>query len=146
MKPITLHPLSVLFGLALAGVLVVVSAAQGTRDKFPLPKEVHFVGEVPAEWWTLVELNTSSDGTTLNSFTVPLDRYFVVTLMQSNNVVLANGQSISGLLYPVTINALSGGSPLPDRNGTHAVVPPGTLLTASNNSFAQLWGYLEPRN
>src|SRR5437867_1728022 len=74
MKPITLHPLSVLAGLVLAGVAVLLA---GAAAQTPIPTKTLFVGEVPAEWWTYVELRTAPDGTPTDSYTIPVNRHFV---------------------------------------------------------------------
>jgi len=145
MKPITLHPASVLAGLALAGVLTVLAGATqsaGTVHQIPI-HDVRLVGEIPAEWWTYVALSTAPDGTPIDSYTVPLDRHFVVTSCVGTFVVgvLADGQHVDSLL--AAVNQGSGRQ----GNGTRVPFPPGTLLTASSGvgpAAVYLWGYLEP--
>ena len=128
MKPITLHPASVLAGLALAAVLSVLAGAaqsHGTATSIPI-HDVRLVGEVPAEWWTYVELRSNPP----QEYTVPLDHYLVVTsALTGGNQLFADGQNINAKLA-----ALS--------NGTRVPILPGTLLTVS--SPVNLWGYLEP--
>lgn len=138
MKPITLHPLSVLAGLALAALAFLATGAAQT----PIPTRTVLVGEIPAEWWTYVELETVA-GVHTKSYTVPAGRHFVVTANDVPWVVHANGVSQDRLLLPVTGY---GGSPT-IGNGTRVPFAPGTFLTAENgpNSVnARLWGYLEP--
>lgn len=138
MKPITLHPLSVLAGLVLAGALLVLaSAAQSPGRLQSIPThDVRVVGVIPAEWWTYIDLSGASQ-----TYTVPFDRYLVVTshyLYSGGGVVLADGQ-------PTKLEAVNyqGSS---DRNGTRIAFPPGTVLTLSIPGGATIWGYLEPVN
>lgn len=98
MRPITLHPVSVLVGVALAGLAVVlVGAAQAPGAGRPIPTtEVRLVGNVPADWWTYVSL------TPTQPFTVPPDRHFVVTLTQRYQVQLfVSGQHFDEALSPL---------------------------------------------
>lgn len=145
MKPITLHPVSVLVGAALVGLSFVLSGATQTPGVTHHPR-TEVVGQVPAAWWTDVYLSTSIDGTLLNTYTVPPDGNFVVTLWQGSQsgIVFANGQGISGKLQAVDVYLFSYNGYTPDRNGTRVVLPPGTFLTASVSGSAYLWGYLEP--
>lgn len=137
MKPITLHPLSVLAGPALAGVAVLLIGAAQT----PTPTRTVFVGEVPAEWWTYVELRTDPDGTPTETFTVPLNRHFVVsTCLRTDHTVevFADGEDMTAPMVGI------------NNNGTRVPFPPGALLTAGTragypgNGSVDLWGYLEP--
>ena len=128
MKPIVLHPVSVLAGLALAGAAIFLTGAAQT----PVPTKAILVGEVPAEWWTLVEVDPSQ------GYTVPLGRYLVVTSSNGGNMLLADGQSAGGSLTAVDYSGLR----VP--NGTRVAFPPGTLLTCGASYSAKLWGYLEP--
>ena len=141
MKPITLHPVSVLSGLALAGVLVVLAgAAQSPGTAHPIPiREVRLVGEIPADWWTYVELRPRSDGVLIDTYAIPSDRHFVVTLgdfYPTNVQVSADGQDMTAPLKGM------------NNNETRVPLPPGALLTAGapliGESSARLWGYLEP--
>ncbi len=137
MKPIALHPISVLVGCALAGLAAVLAgAAQAPGHVHPVPKEVRLIGEIPAEWWTYFRLHTLSDGTPLDTFTVPTDKHLVVMRWEGNNNVLANGQSISQSLSPL--------GPSLAVNVVRVSIPPGTVLTAPAGSQTMLWGYLEP--
>ena len=146
MKPITLHPGSALLGLAFAGVLAVLAgAAQSPGTAHPIPiRDVRLVGEIPADWWTYMELRTENDGTLTDTYTIPLDHHFVVTkctLSNSSMLVLADDQGITAPLLGLSQYGGTG-------NGTRVPLPPGALLTVNNASafftFAYLWGYLEP--
>lgn len=144
MKPIVLHPVSVLAGLALAGVLTVLAGAtqsSGTVHQIPT-HDVHFVGGIPAEWWTYVQLSTASDGTPTESYTIPLNRHFVVTHIEvpTSTTVRADGIDVRAPLRGVH----SDGVP----NGTRVPLPPGALLTVDYNgtgSFENLWAIWSPR-
>ncbi len=127
MKPMTLHPASILAGFGLAFAVTIAAGAQTSITPQKLPKEVfHFVGEIPAEWWTYVELRSSPP----QEYTVPLDHYLVITsALTGGNQLFADGQSINAKLAAMS-------------NGTRVQIHPGTLLTAS--SPVNLWGYLEP--
>src|SRR5262245_11481804 len=158
MKPITLHPISVLAGLASAGLaFFATGAAQQPIVARHVPPDVQVVGEIPPEWWTYAHLQTDNGGTVIQSFTVPLNRYFVVTAVRSGAQgtpaqLLADGQQIYEQLFAVDLNALVGPQNLSpsesfDRNDTRVVFPPGTLLTAEQGALGQtvsLWGYLKP--
>jgi len=121
MKPVTLHPLSVLAGLVLACLVVLsIGAAQTPR---PTTKTT-FVGEVPAEWWMYAT----------TPYTVPSDRRLVVTLMSVATEVYVNGVFDTPRFLPVRTVGL------PDI-GTRVVPQPGDVITGG-----QLWGYLEPLN
>ena len=129
MKPITLHPVSVLAGLVLpALVFFATGAAQS-----PLPTKTVFVGEVPAEWWTHVELPND-----LSSFTVPAGRCLVVTASFGGTSLLVNGQNAS-LLMELLDSAYGYSS-----NGTRVSFAPGTILTSRSPNLVRLWGYFEP--
>jgi hypothetical protein len=137
MKPITLHPASVVAGLALAGLVFFASGAVQT----PIPTRTVFVGEVPPNWWTYVVLSTAPDGTPIQSYAVPVDHHFVVTACSISSFagVLADGQDSSAPL--ASVNQALGR----EGNGTRVPFLPGTLLTESvPGSIAYLWGYLEP--
>lgn len=140
MKPITLHPLSVIVGCALAGLSVLlVSAAQSPGSVHSIPTtEVRLVGEIPAGWWTYVKLVPPQ------TFTVPTDRSFVVTevgFLDPATSVFADGQDVGEILNGVS-NYSNGGTQA--GNGTRVAFPPGTLLTYNGGNSIQLWGYLEP--
>jgi hypothetical protein len=144
MKPITLHPLSVLAGLALAGALVVIAGAtQQPIVARQVPPETRVVGVIPAEWWTCVRLVDAAPNFIHTTYAVPSDRYFVVTLRKDASVLLQDGQSVETLLSGVPDRAGSGG---PEYNGTRIVFPPGAVLETPVGSglSATLWGYLEP--
>lgn len=147
MKPITLHPISVLVGAALVGLSLVLSGATQTPGVVHHPR-TEVVGLIPAEWWTYVHLSTASDGTPLNTYTVPLDRNLVVTLWEGgacgNCGVIADGQPISDSLLAVSSGFLSYDGSSVEKNGTRVVVPPGTLLSTGIGAQVKLWGYLEP--
>lgn len=136
MKPITLNPVSVLVGAALVGMSLVLSgAAQTTLIAHPLPRpEPRLIGEIPAEWWTYVELTSSQ------SFVVPAHHYFVVTACLLISVdVRANGIAVNAL-NGVNQHFASG-----NGNGTRVSFAPGTVLTEEAGVYtASLWGYLEP--
>lgn len=134
MKPIQLRPVTVLAGLVLAVVLAVLAeAAQspGTVHQIPI-RDVQLVGEIPAEWWTSVELRGANNPPEL-TYSVPSDRYFVVT--NGSNVadgVFVDGQPTSPLLVGL-------------GNDTRVVYQPSALLTVSDgHGTSRLWGYLEP--
>lgn len=142
MKPITVHPVSVLVGAALAGLLLIVTgAAQGAWSARPLVStQALLVGEIPADWWRFVQLSTT-DGTPIETYTVPANHHFVVTsyVGGTNASVLADGQSMDRSLAGVNQSLGRNG------NGTRVPIPPGTLLTSSGfTSAIYLWGYLEP--
>jgi hypothetical protein len=138
MKPITLHPMSVLTGLALAGLAVVATGAA----QAPVPTRTVFVGEVPAEWWTYVEVQSSSSPSPA-SYTVPPGKRFVVTTYEKSSAdgLLADGQSADARLFGVRANPY--GTIYQLGNGTRVVFEPGTLLTMPTG-ISRLWGYLEP--
>jgi hypothetical protein len=129
MKPIALHPASVLAGLAVAGTLALVTGASqspGNPASIPI-HDVRLVGEIPAEWWTYMQLNSTQP-----SYMVPADRYFVVTAW-SQSAVLADEVNTAPMLG--VLGAGWGGL-------TRVPFPPNTVLTTTSSS--QLWGYLEP--
>lgn len=134
MKTITLHPVSVLVGLGLAGLaLALTGAAQTPGAVRHLPDtQFRVVGEIPAEWWTYVRLSLPSQ-----PYTVPSDKRFVVTAVQlpGSGDVLANGASVVPQLQ-----AMSFGS---DNHGTRVVFDSGAVLEVLA-STVQFWGYLEP--
>jgi len=136
MKPITLHPLSVRAGLALAGVVALSTGAAQVR-----PMRTVFVGEVPAEWWTYFQVTTDGAGTPVQSYVVPLDRRLVVTGWKiGNGFAQVNGQ-VMGALDGVN----SDGNQTFKGNGTRVVLPPGALIEGLGiSSFSGFWGYLEP--
>ena len=137
MKPITVHPMSVLAGLALAGVLTVLAGAAQTSTRVqPIPKEtVRLVGEIPASWWTYVVLTDPAQ-----PFIVPTDRYFAVTYVYGNAAVAMNG-AYGPELWPLRVTS----SGVEDRNGTRVVYPPGAAISpVPGTGTVQLWGYLEP--
>jgi hypothetical protein len=124
-----------------AFAIVGLAVAQTVR---PIPiREVQLVGEVPAEWWTYVELKTAADGTPVQSFSVPHDRYFVVNVCLSPFGISADGSSVTEELQILNAAYYIGGS-----NSARVAFPPGALIkvTPPPNVVgqAQLWGYLEP--
>jgi hypothetical protein len=129
MKPITLHPASVLAGLVLAALVFSVTGAAQT----PLPAKTVFVGEVPGDWWTYVEITNN-----LTSFTVPSGRRLVVTASFGSFNLIFDGQSARQLM-----EMLASGYGY-DPNGTRVSFAPGTILTAYPGGSVRLWGYLEP--
>jgi len=140
MRTITLHPVSVLVGCALAGLAVLsTGAAQQQHPSMATPtREVRLVGEIPGEWWTHVYVASQPNGTPSYTYTVPSDRQLVVTLASGGGNVLADGQQIGQALIPLEMGSNA------DRNGTRAVIPAGSVLTAYAGVSATLWGYLEP--
>ena len=125
MKPIALHPASVLIGLALAAVVVLATSAQTVVNRG------HLVGYVPAEQWTYIQL--SSDGLSgPNAYTVPIDRRLVVTRVASGFLAI-NGDST--VFTPVRLQAV-----VNDGGNTRVVLQPGDLVQGSGS----IWGYLEP--
>ncbi|MEQ1895516.1 MAG: hypothetical protein ABL998_23500 [Planctomycetota bacterium] len=144
MKPITLHPLSVLAGIALAGVLFVVSgAAQSHGTLQPIPShDIRVVSEVPAEWWTFIRLDSSSP------YTVPSDRFLVVTRVTGSDAsqFRKNGATWQVELQPVLGNFSNFPNPWTDVGNTRVVAQPGDVLTlqATGGEILSIWGYLEP--
>lgn len=153
MKPITLHPLSLVAGLALAGVFVVLAgAAQAPGGVQSIPtRDVH--GQIPTESWVHFELTTRWFGGALTQqdvYNVPVDRYLVLTAAiptQAYYGVFVNGADVGFK------NALSG---LSDSE-TRLVFAPGEAISMGYPSdFAtcncgglntsSFWGYLEPVN
>ena len=135
MKAVSLHPFSVLVGLALAGLVAIsMGAAQSVQQ---IPTRTKLVGFVPAEWWTFVAIDSSSP---TPSYTVPADRYLVVTLADlKSGVLLADGEQVSDRLS--VVSAVYGRIERPAR----VSFPPGTLFAFGPiGGSAQLWGYLEP--
>ena len=140
MKPITLHPTSVLAGLGLAALLALVSgAAQSAGSTRPVPVEQQIIGHIPASWWTWVTISHTTP------FTVPSDRYFVVTTAD----IYAGGVQADGnwLDFTVVQDALGPYYSVRDT-GTRLSFPPGTVLAlaASSTYASTFWGYLEPVN
>lgn len=114
--------------LAAITALALVGLAVGQTIR-PIPTtQVRLVGEVPAEWWTYVELTPSQ------SFTVPTGHHFVVTGYQGA-IVFVDGQ-YGGLRLAATQIGVASNSRVP--------FAPGTILTTDLSGTAQLWGYLEP--
>ena len=153
MKPITLHPLSVLAGLVLAGgLLVLASAAQSPGRLQNIPThDVRVVGQIPAEDWVFARLHILNNGGTITineTFTVPSDKYFVVTAVSSSYYNLL----VNGILDPYTSDGLTAVSLSPsDNHGTRFVFQPGTALSLPNpgpgsQMQVNLWGYLESVN
>jgi hypothetical protein len=148
MKPITLHPLSVLVGCALVGIPVVLTgAAQQPIVARHIPPDVQVVGQIPAEWWTYIELTTVAVNGTItqqSSFAVPADRFLVVT-SSYGNWVLENGSSIGEALVPTVIGDQdsSDGTRFKFQPGVTLTTPP-SLSSGQNTTIARLWGYLEP--
>jgi hypothetical protein len=132
MKPITLHPVSVLAGILLAGAIVVLAgAAQAPGGFQSIPvRDVRLIGEIPAEWWTFVQLDAGT------AYTVPQDRWFVVTAA-TDSTLQVDGQVGAGDLGPVFYPQAQNG------NGTRVSFGPGTLLEYPIG-VVRLWGYLEP--
>jgi hypothetical protein len=151
MKPITLHPLSVLAGLALAVLaFFATGAAQRTGALQAIPTQpVRVVGQIPAENWVFFELTTKwSNGvvTRQDVYNVPADRFLVLTAGGSGNV-LVNGLDV-GLTY-----AFSG---LSDEE-TRVVFAPGSAISlrylsdyatcnCSGSNTGHFWGYFESAN
>jgi hypothetical protein len=143
MKPITLHPFSVLAGFVLAAVLSLVSgAAQTAGPHRPVPVDQQIIGHIPASWWTSVYVD--SDSPTHQTYTVPTDKYLVVTVAAVSATLLVNGQ-VSDLDFSV-VNMASSNPYWFETAGTRIVIPPGSVLTESPTygGSIRLWGYLEP--
>jgi len=131
MKPITLHPLSVLVGcvaVGLAFMLMGATQAAGSAQSIPV-RDARMVGHIPSDWWVHVYVDYA------HSFAVPAGHYFAVTLAAGNDVQ-ANG--VSAPLWPVMDNYTG------DRNGTRVTFEPGTVLTNTQGNAINLWGYMEP--
>lgn len=145
MRPITLHPASVLAGLGLAALLVLVSgAAQSVGSTRPVPVEQQIIGHIPASWWTFIELHSAADGTPIDAYTIPSNRHLVVTRCVANSSVSVDGQPSPGL---DGLTHFSWANSIPELNGTRVPLQPGALLTAGpfwTDSSASIWGYLEP--
>ena len=125
--------------LAAVATLVLVGLAVGQTIR-PIPTtQVRLVGEIPAEWWTYVHLETNSDGSIFSAYIVPADRHFVVTAVYRQGTVRVDGVESSALSrFPSSVTA---------ANGTRIVFPPGVTLESYGGgagSLADLWGYLEP--
>lgn len=141
LKPITLHPSSVLVGLGLAAMVAVLTGAvQSVGGSRPVPTELRIVGHIPASWWTRVTVTPTSP------FTVPPDRYFVVTMADfSAGSVQVDGNGID--FMPVQ-DCYYWGADISRDTLTRLSFPPGTVLTIAtwSSSSSTLWGYLEPVN
>lgn len=141
MKPITLHPVSVLVGLVLGGALIGLAAAQSPGSVQSIPvRDVRLVGEIPAEWWVFVELE-NVNGVPVTTYTVPAGHSFVVTQTIGTPWIHADGQPIGPLLGWDT------GAGITALGDTRVPLGPGTLLTnamPSSSSTSRMWGYLEP--
>lgn len=137
MKPITLHPVSVLVGVALVGLAVFLTGAQQPVVARHVPPDLQVCGEIPAEWWTFVQLN---NGLPPQTFTVPPDRYFVVTQVQADGVVSYTGGNVNELLGLYNESENLG-------NGSRVAIPPGSSVSVGGIGgyrTADVWGYLEP--
>lgn len=125
-----------------AFALVGLAVAQTIR---PIPDtQVRLVGEIPAEWWTYLELETVN-GQPLVSFSVPPNQRFVTThyrLGGSAMEVMADGVGAARRLRAVEQNLYYTGGI------TRVVFEPGTVLTVhtdtSSSGSASMWGYMEP--
>lgn len=156
MKPVTLHPVCLALGVALASLFALPSSAvQVPSNARPIPTISNCLpSRIPAGDWVFVRVRAAVDGggTVLyqDNYTVPTDRYFVVTaLSHSSNgldALLVNGandrQTIEGLGIAKFETGLN-------NYGTRFVLPPGTTLSEPavqpGTSFElRLWGYLEP--
>jgi hypothetical protein len=124
-----------------AFALVGLAVAQTVR---PIPiRDVQLVGEVPAEWWTYITLNTDQNGQPVQTYTVPADQHLVIVNIRANGFVQVQGN-------PAFMPALQGlysfsGSTSP--NGARVAVPPGSVVVVGGfGTFCtgELWGYLEP--
>lgn len=144
MKPITLHPVSVLVGAALVGLsLLLIGAAQasfGTVRPVPTP-EVRLVGEIPAEWWTYLKLNDNL----VPTYTVPSDRFLVVTRVTGTlGLIRKNGAMWEEELKPVSGIFSNFANPWTDVGNTRVVARPGDVLSVTSQTNLDIWGYLEP--
>lgn len=104
--------------------------------------QVRLVGEIPAEWWTYVELE-ALNGAPVNSYTVPQGHYFVVTRTDYCGDVRANGQPVARILEVVDGGRAFAYNAAGD---TRVSFSSGTILENyySGNFTTRLWGYLEP--
>lgn len=134
MKLGSFHPGSVLIGVALAALLAALTAAAqapGTKAQIPI-RAPRLVGEVPAEWWTIVTLRGANNPPEL-TYLVPDDRFLVLT----NGTNLSGGVLADGDLISPNLGGFS--------NGTRVVFAPGTLLSVTDgHGTSTVWGYLEP--
>lgn len=140
MKPITLHPVSVLAGLALAGLVVLATgAAQAIATLRPI-----VVGVVPADQWTYFKIQ---DSLGVPSYTVPSDRYLVVTRLVSLagpfTGLTRNGVNCYEQFAAVGAQVTSA-SAWSDVGNTRVVLQPGDLLSGTGGYVINVWGYLEP--
>lgn len=135
MKPISLHPISILVGLALAGLVAIsTGAAQSVQ---PIPTKTILVGEIPASWWTFVQVTADQSGVPVQTYTVPADRHFVVTRLLRNGGLRVDGHPL--LALDGVENSIAG-------NGTRVVLSPGSIIEVfgASSGTGSLWGYLEP--
>jgi len=127
MKPITIHPPSVIAGLALAALAFLATGAQITS-----PPRTVFVGGVPAQWWTYVQL--SSDGLSgPPSYVVPTSHRFVITRSSTAASVTVNGAGAVNRLQAVVSDV---------GQNSRVVLEPGDVVATTSTLL--LWGYLEP--
>ena len=127
MKPISLHPVSVLVGCALAALAVLLAGAiQQPVVARRAPNDVCVVGQIPAEWWTFVFVSDIA-----GPYIVPADRHFVVVKYSGGGGLVVNGVNAN-----TQISALAA-----DVSNARVVFAPGTRLESTSIA---LWGYLEP--
>src|SRR5262245_48120538 len=104
MKPIVLHPGSVLVGAALVGLSLLLSGATQSPGVVHRPRP-ELVGVIPAEWWVALTLQTGCNGTLVSTFTVPSDRYLAVTVAEDNGrPMYADGVDVTTRLAPFLYN------------------------------------------
>jgi len=143
MKPIPIHPLSFLGGLAVAALVAALPSA--TQTATPIPTRSQVTGIVPASWWMTARLFTDVSGTPLQSYVVPADRYLVLTntdLGPGLPGLRSNGVTVAGM---EAVEVLNGADPLWwIQRGSRIVIEPGSILTADAGVSGQIWGYLEP--
>lgn len=145
MKPITLHPLSLAIGFALAAGTLGLLAAQTVSGSHAIPaKDVRALGYVPAEQWTYARIAFDAQAGWNMTYQVPADSHFVITdylLISGNSEVLENGvPGLADRARAVSFNRLN-------QSGTRVLIQPGTLLAFPPNAInaqVDLWGYLEP--
>ena len=130
MKPIRVR----LFWLAASvALLVAVGGAAQTSFRPSIPQPCPpGQGLVPASWWKVVVVTTSS------AFTVPSDTYFVVSLLDGSVNDFRVDGGVATHLTPLysTVERF--------QNGARVAFAPGTALSQVNASSTTLFGYLHP--
>lgn len=132
MKPITLHPVSIVAGLGLAALVFLATGAQVS-----IPARQVVLGVVPAERWVFIEVATP------NSYVVPADRRLVITRATWSSDPTVNGLNVRTKLSAVGTGGSTG--PWTDVGNTRVVLQPGDVLATPDSApTLKIWGYLEP--